>query len=123
MSGTILVVDDSKTDLVLIKSSLEKEDPTLKILAAESGEEGLKAVENNNDIALVILDIRMPGMDGFETCAKMKQVRPDIKVLILTGIEDPLDIKKASSAGVDLFTTKNLLEYTLYKAAVKLLET
>ncbi|HBG61856.1 MAG TPA: hypothetical protein DDX37_08520 [Candidatus Omnitrophica bacterium] len=117
----ILIVDDNNTDLLLAKNILEKENGLLETFTAKSGEEGIKKA-SDNDIDLAILDIRMPGIDGFETCKRIKALKPDIKVLILTGIEEPLNIKLASEAGVDLFTTKNLMEYTLYRSIKKVLD-
>ncbi|MBU0469716.1 MAG: response regulator [Candidatus Omnitrophica bacterium] len=121
MRKKILIIDDNKTDLLLAQKVLEKEDNSLETFTAESGEEGVKKA-SSIDIDLVILDIKMPGIDGFETCKRIKAIKPDIKVLILTGIDEPLNIKLASEVGVDLFTTKNLMEYTLYRSIKKVLE-
>ena len=121
MSKKILIVDDSKPDLLLAKKILEKEGATLQIITAESGEEAIKKT-NENHFDLAILDIKMPGIDGFETCKRIKEINPDIKVLILTEIEEPLNIKLASLVGVDLFTTKNLMEYTLCRSIKKVLD-
>lgn len=121
MRKKVLIVDDSQPDLFLAQKVLEKERDSLEIDIAESGEEAINKA-NNNHYDLAILDIKMPGIDGFETCKRIKAILPDIKVLILTGIEEPLNIKLASSVGVDLFTTKNLMEYTLHRSIKKVLD-
>ncbi len=65
----ILIVDDRFYNLVFMKQLLKK--PGLEILTAESGEQALKLM-SDNELALVLLDVQMPGMDGFEVASLMR---------------------------------------------------
>ena len=84
MAGkTVLLVDDETGLTAVLAKRLASRG--LTVATAASGEEGLAALRGNDDIALVVLDINMPGMDGLETLREMKTLRPDVEALILTG--------------------------------------
>ncbi len=91
----ILVVDDEKDMLMLLKRSLAPElDCTVEI--AESGEAALKIL-TGNDIDLVLADIKMPGMDGIELLQLIKKNYPDMTVVMMTaygGIETAVEAMK-----------------------------
>lgn len=84
MAGkTVLLVDDETGLTAVLAKRLASRG--LTVATAASGEEGLAALRKDNAIALVVLDINMPGMDGLETLREMKTLRPDVEALILTG--------------------------------------
>jgi response regulator RpfG family c-di-GMP phosphodiesterase len=83
---TILCVDDEINILNSLKRLFRKEGYCL--LTASSGFEALKMVEENNGIHLVISDQRMPGMNGTEFLAKVREKYPDIFRIVLTGYTD-----------------------------------
>ena len=78
----ILVVDDEKDFVEII--SLRLEDAGERVKAAYNGQECLEALADN-DIDVVILDIKMPGMDGIETLREIKRRHPLVEVILLTG--------------------------------------
>lgn len=79
---TILVVDDERAVRNALREILEHEG--YRVEEATHGEEALqKAAEDR--IALVLLDIKMPGRDGMEVLAELRLKRPDLPVVILTG--------------------------------------
>ncbi|MEE8479725.1 MAG: response regulator [Desulfobacterales bacterium] len=82
---TILFVDDEKNILNSLKRLLRKED--YRILNALSGEEGLKILAEN-EVHLVITDLRMPKMNGIEFLTRLKVDYPDLIRIILTGYTD-----------------------------------
>jgi two-component system cell cycle sensor histidine kinase/response regulator CckA len=86
-SETILIVDDDKVSRNLGEEILS--DKGYKIVLAGTG---FKAIEiyrkQKDDIALVILDMIMPGIDGRETCKRLKQINPSLKILISSGFSD-----------------------------------
>ena len=83
--ATILCIDDEKAALNALKRTLY--DQPYRILTALSGEEAKKKAENEApDIALV--DIMMPGMDGFKVVKMLKRIRPEIKIIIVTALND-----------------------------------
>ena len=78
----VLIVDDEKDFVEMFALRLEGQGE--KVSTAHSGKEALKVLEHKI-IDVVILDIRMPGMDGIETLKQIKQLYPIIEVIMLTG--------------------------------------
>ncbi|MER7575294.1 response regulator [Streptomyces sp. NPDC126514] len=83
----ILLVDDMEDNLTALEAVLASLDEPL--VRARSGEEAMKALLRRR-FALVLLDVRMPGMDGFETAAHIKRLdqTKDVPIIFLTGAED-----------------------------------
>jgi len=79
---TILVVDDEQTILDLVTRFFSKH--PYHVITADSGERGLKILEEKR-VDLLLLDLRMPGMDGLAVLKKAKEMDPDLKVIIQTG--------------------------------------
>ncbi|NLW38944.1 MAG: response regulator transcription factor [Peptococcaceae bacterium] len=102
MSNKILAVDDDPKILKILLHTLRKEG--FEVITAASGEEALeKARKYSPD--LVILDIMMPGMDGFETFQKLKALH-DVPVVILSARSDEVDRVVGFRMGVDDYQTK-----------------
>ncbi len=102
---TILIIDDSGITRKIVK--LELETGGFKVLEAGSGEEGLEVLKNNK-IDLIVLDIEMEGMNGFELSRELKE-NPSfqyIPIIMLSSISDPLTIKKAFESGIVEYFTK-----------------
>jgi len=79
---SVLLVDDEKEFLETLLKRLRKR--RIKVTGANSGEEAIKIVkETPPDV--VVLDVRMQGMDGIQTLAEIKKIRPAIEVIMLTG--------------------------------------
>jgi two-component system, sensor histidine kinase and response regulator len=101
----ILVVDDNEQNRALARATLELED--YDVVLAKSGEEGLRAFgERAPDC--VLLDVRMPGMDGFETCRRMRSLPngQDVPIIFLTASRDVDTFDRAQACGADDFVTK-----------------
>jgi two-component system cell cycle response regulator len=105
MTAKILVVDDIPANVKLLQARLTAE--YYEVITASNGFEALKACEENQ-IDLVLLDVMMPGMDGFEVCARMKadSVMAHVPVVMVTALDQPEDRIKGLSAGADDFLTK-----------------
>jgi two-component system, OmpR family, response regulator len=78
----VLVVDDEEDFLETIVKRLQARE--LDAVGVESGEKALQVLEGR-DVDVVVLDVRMPGMDGIETLKEIKKRRPAIEVIMLTG--------------------------------------
>src|SRR6056297_299677 len=78
----ILITDDEKSIRNALREILEFE--SYKVLEADSGSNALEIIREQ-PIDLVILDIKMKGMDGIETLGKIKEIKPDIPVLMISG--------------------------------------
>jgi two-component system, sensor histidine kinase and response regulator len=101
----ILVIDDNEQNRALARATLELED--YEVVLAKNGEEGLRAFgERVPDC--VLLDVRMPGMDGFETCRRMRNLPRglDVPIIFLTASRDVDTFDRAQACGADDFVTK-----------------
>ena len=94
--GPILLVDDEPELLKNLESFLHPRGCT--VITAASGEEALAQVVRARP-ALVLLDIKMPGMDGVLTLKKMKALQPDLPVIVASAVEDQALMEQASSLG------------------------
>jgi DNA-binding response OmpR family regulator len=81
LAGTLLVVDDDAQVQQLLKMFFESKG--MRVIAAGSGEEALKAVERNP--VLIMLDVNMPGMDGVLTLKKLKEAKPQVPIVMMSG--------------------------------------
>jgi DNA-binding NtrC family response regulator len=81
--ANVLLVDDENAFVETMTKRLVKRE--LLVLTAFSGKEGLDRLEKNPSTEVVILDVKMPGMDGIETLKEMKRSYPLVEVIMLTG--------------------------------------
>ncbi|MBR9828528.1 MAG: response regulator, partial [Oceanospirillales bacterium] len=104
---SILVVDDSHPMQQMLAKELEQMDQPVNIDFADDGETALeKAGQNHYDF--IFLDIMMPGIDGFETCTRLRQM-PALKktpIIMLSSKTSPLDEVKGIMAGSSTYLTK-----------------
>jgi DNA-binding response OmpR family regulator/signal transduction histidine kinase len=101
---TILIIDDDPNNLAILSDHLEE--AGLKTLVAEDGESGLKRAEYALP-DLIILDVLMPGMDGFEACRRLKELErtKDIPVIFMTALAEMVHkVKGFAAGGVDYIT-------------------
>lgn len=103
MTKTILIADDEYTIRELVELTLEED---YNIEKAEDGEKAKKKAKEIPD--LIILDVMMPKIDGYDVCKKLKSSKEtrDIPIIMLTVKNTPEDLKKAISCNVDEFITK-----------------
>ena len=78
----VMLVDDEAPFVETMAKRLKKRD--LDVITAFSGQEALETLEEHQNVDVVILDVKMPGMDGIETLKKMKAAYPLIEVVMLT---------------------------------------
>lgn len=83
MKTVVLLVDDEIPFVETMTKRLAKRD--LTIVSANSGSEALESLNNNEHIDIVILDVKMPGMDGIATLREIKKAHPLVEVIMLTG--------------------------------------
>src|SRR5687768_4246084 len=103
--STVLIVDDNVQNVELLQAFLEA--LPVKIITAFDGVEALEKVEQNNP-DLILLDIMMPRMSGFQVCRTLKgnQKTRDIQILMVTALNELGDIEQASECGTDDFVSK-----------------
>lgn len=105
MKNKILIVDDERSNISLLANALKE---AYTVLAAKNGEEGLKRAVGPNPPDLILLDIIMPGMDGYEVCEKLKATPEtrDIPVIFVTGVNRVQDEAKGFELGAVDYITK-----------------
>ena len=102
MDRKILIVDDEKNIVDIIAFNLKKEGYT--VITAADGEEGVqKAMEENPD--LILLDIMMPKLDGYEVCKKIRE-KKNTPIIMLTARAEELDKVLGLELGADDYVTK-----------------
>ncbi len=99
----ILVVDDDKNMRMLFKALLEREKYT--VFTAENGEDALRVMDEEY-IDLVILDIMMPKMDGYEFTRTLREVDNNLPILMVSAKQLPEDKQKGFLVGTDDYITK-----------------
>ncbi len=106
----VLIVDDERRVAQLLKLYFEEQHRYEGIVAL-SGKRAVELVRDQKP-DLVLLDIRMPDMDGLETLRRIKAVAPEIPVAMLTGVWDEQEAKSCFDAGAYEYITKPVdLEY------------
>lgn len=93
----ILYVDDEVLNLELFQVNLRD---LYEVLIAESGLDALEILQKNSDVKIVISDLKMPFMDGFEFIQKVRESYPDMKCFILSGFHLDEKISDAIDSGL-----------------------
>ncbi|MBD2492817.1 response regulator [Nostoc sp. FACHB-280] len=104
-TNLILIVDDTPTNLEVLSEALT--DAGFEVAVATSGESAIEQIEYDPP-DLILLDVMMPGIDGFETCYRLKQnpQTQDIPVIFMTALSDTVDKVKGLSLGAVDYITK-----------------
>jgi putative two-component system response regulator len=112
----ILVVDDEASNLALLRKILE---PEYKLVFARNGPEALAAVSKHHP-ALILLDIQMPGMNGYQVCETLQKdpMTKDIPVIFVTSLSDSGNEELGFNAGCVDYLSKPLV-HSIVKARVK----
>jgi CheY-like chemotaxis protein len=103
----ILIVDDDRFNIKTLTEFLHQE---YKIMAAKNGEQALRAVEGDLLPDLILLDIMMPGIDGYEVCKRLKENprTADIPIIFVTAVTEIEDAARGFRAGAVDFVQKPL---------------
>jgi len=113
MTALVLVVDDLPQNVKLLEVKLTNE--YYDVITASNGFEAIEMAKTKNP-DIILLDVMMPEMDGFEACRKIKADRDiaHIPVVMVTALSDPSDRVQGLSAGADDFLTKPINEIALF---------
>jgi CheY-like chemotaxis protein len=102
---TILAVDDTPSNLVALEAVLDAE---FDLRFARSGAEAIASLQQQSDVAVILMDIQMPVMDGYEAASRIKQLPgcEDIPIVFVTAVysEDPYVKKGYAAGGIDYFS-------------------
>lgn len=104
----VLIVDDNPDVRFLTRLTIES-DHCKVVGEAANGAEAISAAEELQPDAVVI-DLRMPLMDGIEATRILRYRFPDLRIIVLSGSDDPLMVKEISAAGADAAVDKDKLD-------------
>lgn len=100
----ILIADDELTARLLMKAALEKSG--FEVMTAESGEDALRKF-NESAFDMVMLDVDMPGLNGYEVCSRLRELAgEELPVILVTGMDDLESIERAFEVGATDFLSK-----------------
>lgn len=118
----ILLIDDHAMFREGLVLALTQAAPDFIVHAVSSGHEALAALDAHADIGVVIMDYYLPDLGGSVLLRRLRQVRPGIRVLVLSASEDPDDVRTALSAGAQGFIHKSASSKTLLAAVEGVIE-
>ncbi|MBU8893702.1 MAG: PAS domain S-box protein [Bacteroidales bacterium] len=110
---SILIAEDDEVNFLYLEELLSVLDFKFKIYHAKNGKEAVDMCKSNPDINLILMDIKMPVMDGLEATKKIKKLRPELHIIAQTAYSTSEDKNKAISAGCNNVITKPISENDL----------
>jgi len=116
---TVLIVEDDAVSSLLLKKNLTGEH--INTLFAVNGKEAVELVRLHNEISIVLMDIRMPLMNGFETTRLIKELRPGLPIIVQTAFTSKEEKEKSIEAGCDGYINKPINKAELLELIQKLL--
>lgn len=103
-SKTILIADDDKNIRELLAELLESNN--FEVITAESGEDALKIAKEGKPIDLIILDYKMPGMNGMDCAIRLREFNKEAAIIVSTGLSSRISEAEAQSLNIDMVLTK-----------------
>jgi signal transduction histidine kinase/CheY-like chemotaxis protein len=103
-SWPLLVVEDDRNTVILIKEILQHID--IGFHHVSNGEDAIKYVKKNPDIRLILMDMKLPGLDGYETAKAIKKINPGIPIIAQTAFAMVDDREKTIKAGCNDYISK-----------------
>jgi len=110
---TILIVEDEEVNYLYLEILLEELEHNFKVLYAKHGQEAIEICKENTNIDLVLMDLKMPIMNGFDATKLIKKFRPCLPIVAQTAYSTKEEKRQAFSAGCDDFISKPISEKTL----------
>jgi PAS domain S-box-containing protein len=118
---TILVAEDEEYNMMYIEELFST--TNFKIIEANNGKKAVELAQNHPEIQLVLMDIKMPVMDGNEAMKEIKKLRPSLPVIALSAFAMESDKEKALALGFDAYLTKPLDRKLLFQLIEKFSKT
>lgn len=119
-SKTVLIAEDDKTSFAYLESILKKQ--FTEILHAENGQQAVEIVKKRKDIDLILMDIRMPVLNGLKATKQIKLINSKIPVIAQTAYAFSTDQKDVENAGCDSYITKPVNKEELLDCVAKFLK-
>lgn len=118
----LLLADDHTLFRDALLLYIERANPSAAVSLAKDFHEALAVMQKNPDQDLVLLDFRMPGMNGLEGFVKMRDDYPTVRVALMSGVAEPDDVKAAMNLGAVGYFPKTLSGKNLIKAIQSVLD-
>jgi CheY-like chemotaxis protein len=116
----VLVVEDDPTSGLLYGNFLELKG--FEVMLVTNGRDAINAVTGNPDIRIILMDIRLPEMDGIRTMQEIKKIRADIPIIAQTAYAMANDKKQLLQAGFDNYLSKPIKPAILYEVLLTYLK-
>jgi len=113
----ILIVEDEETSYLFLNEFLSRK--CKEILRAKNGKEALSLLKSRSEINLVLMDLKMPEMDGFTATRKIKKLKPGLVVIAQTAFSTREYMERASKAGCDDYIAKPILKDELTRVVFR----
>jgi len=120
VKATVLVVDDSPEIQRYLRTLLELD--SYRVVAVSNGHEALEILRHAQIADVALLDVQMPGMDGLEVLRRMRNLCPNVKVIMCSGLNDPAKICQALSLGAHAYLVKPVQHLYLSAAVERCLQ-
>jgi len=114
---TVLLIEDDQPSILYLEQTLQL--LNAKVFVAKNGDEALKIIGRDQKIDLVLLDLRLPDMDGYDLIQKIKSNRNTLPVVVQSAYALSTNREKAFELGCDDFITKPIHRNTLLKVLKK----
>jgi len=113
----ILIVEDEESNFRYLKYTLEI--TKIKLLRAHNGIQAIDLVKNNNDIELVLMDIHLPVMNGYDATQVIREFKPDLPIIAQTAFAMPGEKEKSLEAGCNDYISKPISRTDLINTIAK----
>jgi urea ABC transporter urea binding protein len=119
ISHTVLIVEDEEVNYLYLETLLGRYGPNIIILHAKNGMEAIEICNKNKNTDLILMDIKMPILNGYDATKRIKKAYPNIPIVAQTSYASKEDRKRAKKAGFDDYIEKPILENAFYQIVDK----
>ncbi len=112
---TLLIVEDEEVNLLYLDILVKELNPEIRVMHARDGREALDICQKEPQVDVVLMDIKMPVMNGLDTTREIKKIKPDTVVIGQTAYSTDEDREMALKAGCDEFLSKPIQKKALFK--------
>jgi signal transduction histidine kinase/CheY-like chemotaxis protein len=118
---TILIAEDDDSNYRYLEILITRKNPKTEILHVVDGKQAIEKCKTHPEIEIVLMDIQLPVVDGFEASRQIREFRPDLPIIVQSAYSKISDINKAKEAGCDDYITKPISMEALYEVLAKYL--
>ncbi|WP_185969020.1 bacteriohemerythrin [Carboxylicivirga sp. M1479] len=118
----VLIAEDEEINSLLLETYLNKMDFVRKVITVRNGEEAIDACKTRQ-IDIILMDLKMPNIDGFEATKRIKELYPGVPIIAQTAYTEEGDKLRALNAGCDDFITKPIIQKKLEELILRNLKT